>query len=177
MYATQKLTPDDLLKLLYKTKGATPVTLVTETYPATKAGSPHIMKRSEVNGLLHVNYEAAVNRQREREGKDPDFCTEKPVWGDQFAESCIKLHMNKETGELRRYVTIGVQGRAEPVWFRDGQKCELDDIKQFLPSSKPSKKQGTAKPIEVRTYEITPGRCRVKGLAINNEAYLVEDKQ
>lgn len=175
MNATITLSPDELVNLLYNTKGATPVTLVTETYPKTRAGSPEVMKRAEVNGMVHVNYEDAVNRQLQREGKTPDFCAERPAWGEKFAESCIKLHIDKETGEVKRYVTIGVQGRKDPIWFKDGQKCEEGDIISFLYKRTPSAKQGTEKPIEVRDYEITPGRCRVKGIALNNDAYLVED--
>lgn len=172
MLATETITSREMLERLSKLKAATPATIVTETKPAVKAGSPEIVKRSEVNGMLQANYEASVNRVREKQGEDADFKAGKLPWGIRFLDSCIFVHKPKNAGEFRAYLRVQVQGTKKPQYFLNGTQIPEEVARQYL-----RPRSGKKEEVIIRQYQITPGQCTVKGIAIGGNSFLVKDEK
>lgn len=171
MFATETITSKEMLERLSHLKAATPATIVTETKPAVKAGAPEIIKRSEVNGILQANYEDSVNRAREKRGEDADFAAGKLPWGVRFLDSCIFVHKPKGAGEFRAYLRIQIQSTKKPQYFLNGTQIPTEVA---LPYLRP--RVGKKEEVVIRQYQITPGQCTIKGIAIGGDAFLVNDE-
>ena len=175
MFTDETITSQEFNQLLLGVKGATPVTLVTETEPPCYKGSPSITKRSEVNGFLQANYEKSVNRQLEREGKEADFKAQGLPWGISLNETCLIVNESKKDGTPRSYVRIQVQNTKDPKYFIDGKEVSPEDVKQYLRPKSKSSRQGTDKQVLPRNYQVTPGACNVKAIAINGRKIAIRD--
>jgi len=175
MFTDESITSAELNQLLLTVRGATPVTLVTMTEPPCRAGSPHITKLSEVNGMLQANYEKSVNRQLEREDKEADFKAKGLPWGMKLHETCLIIHESKQDGTPRSYLRIQINSTKEPRYYMDGKEVQYDDVKQYLRKRSSSSRQGTDKQVFPRNYQVTPGSCTVKSIAINGRKILVND--
>lgn len=94
----QPVTLRELESHLLEIKGAKVVGLITLTEPKMrKTGNPYMgtMKLADRNVMLNFQYDAAVRRQLEREGKDPDSFVGGSSWhvpmlmGDRLTPLCM----------------------------------------------------------------------------------------
>jgi len=156
------LTKGELVAYLSGIRGATFATIETETEPKLlKTGNPYseVRKISRVNVCLGFQYEAAVNRQRAREGAETDFEALPRKWGVRIPRTVLVEHKGKVYLETKveksldhRYVNL--QGIAIPD----------DLIAPFLPKRKENEHQDTEKEILVRDYSVDSiRRMNVKG--------------
>jgi len=108
-----------------------------------------VYKCYSVSTISNANYERAVNRQREREGKETDFEALPRVWGERVGKSPVIQHK----GQF--YFAIHVKTLTTDVTYEDvnGNAVEKESIVQFLPK-KSSSRQGVENEIIVRTYKI-----------------------
>ena len=127
-----------------------------------KTNNPYfgkVYKFYSVNSISNANYERAVNRQREREGKETDFETLPRVWGERVGKSPVIQHK----GQF--YFAIHVKTLTSDVTYKDvnGNIVEKESIAPFLPKKSPSR-QGVENEIIVRTYKIESIlKMRMKG--------------
>jgi len=91
-----KLSSEELTELLMAQRGAKMVTIEADTIPkipaASRATFPNLRKRAVVNGVIGWIYENAVNRQREREGAQPDFEALPRKWGARLVGTPLVEH-------------------------------------------------------------------------------------
>jgi len=147
----ETITKAVLAALLNDIKGATFATLVTETDPKLKkTGNPFgkVRKVSRVNVCLGFQYENAVNRQRTREGSEPDFEVAPRQWGEKISAMLVS-HNGKIYLETKVEKSLDTKYLAE-----NGQEIPSDDVKPFLPARKPNARQETEKEILVRDYAL-----------------------
>jgi hypothetical protein len=118
-----------------------------------------ITKRIEMPVLLNANYANAVNRQREREGKDADF-TAKKNWHekvyDSFNGSIVRSRSNPDSRYLSFIVNKEVSA-PKPIWFVDGRNAtdaEIAIIKEFRKSASNATNQDLEKEVIFRTVKI-----------------------
>jgi hypothetical protein len=160
------ITQENLLSLLSEVKGATFATLVTNTDPKLrKTGNTlgTVRKVSRVNVTLGFQYEAAVNRQRTREGTEADFEAAPRQWGQKispmFVENKGKIYL-----ETKVEKSLGHS-------FQDATGKEIDSklVEPFLPARSESSRQETEKEILVRDYALES----IVGISFKGEDYIV----
>lgn len=176
MFPSESMTSAELNQLLFSIRGATPVTIVAETRPSCVANSPDIRKLAEVNGFLQANYQNSVNRQREREGKTADFKSAGLPWGVQLKETCLIVNESPKDGTPRSYVRIKVESSKEPRYFIGSQEVDYSAVAPYLTKKGSSSRQGVAKQVIPRNYQITPGSCTIKAIAINGRQIEIRDE-
>jgi hypothetical protein len=98
-------TLEEFKSALLERKGTTFVTIVAETDPKLrKRGNPYagrVTKRSRVNGAIGWIYGNGVNRQRIREGLDPDFEAFPRKWGERIKGTPFVEHKGNTYLELK----------------------------------------------------------------------------
>lgn len=161
------LSATDLAKLLSGIKGATFATIVTNTDARVRASCPfgrNIRKVSRVNVTLGFQYEAAVNRQRTREGKVADFEAAPRQWGERIPGTFLVRH---DSGKL--YAEVKVEKSLGTEYFdASGNRLLPDMVKPYLPSNGGSR-QGVEKEVPVRDYALDS----IRAISIKGEDYVV----
>ena len=113
-------------------RGAFPCTLTTIVEPKMrKTGNPrhgNCWKVSRVNVMANFIYGNAVNRQRVREGTDPDFQAQPRKWGERLPGTCFVAHKDKLYVEAKVERSLGRQ-----YVDRDGKPIDAEAIAPFLP--------------------------------------------
>jgi hypothetical protein len=149
------ITVAELTKLLLAQKGAMPITIeALVEVRARKTGNPYdaILKFSTVNGFTGHDYEASVNRQRVREGSNPDFVQHDRSWGTNVN------NILSQKGD-KYYLRIRPLHTSEPTYFvRQGKTLKQvakSVVEAFLPPVYPSKVQATDTEILHREYLVT----------------------
>ena len=160
------ITKKELLALVQSVRGATFATIVTRTDARLKkTGNPFgpVSKVARVNVTLGFQYEAAVNRQRDREGSVSDFEAAPRQWGERIGPMLIE-HKGKIYLETKVERSLGHE-------YRDSQDRILPDadVAPFLPARKPSARQETEKEILVRDYALDS----IAGITFRGEDYVV----
>lgn len=159
------LTIDGLIPLLATVKGATFATLITETDARLrKTGNPfgEVTKVSRINVCLGFHYEAAVNRQRAREGAETDFEAAPRQWGERISPNLIS-HKGK------MYLETKVERSLGYTYFdAKGQELTAKQVAPFLPS-RGGNRQETEKEIVVRDYALES----IRSLAFGGETYVL----
>lgn len=163
------ITEAELLALLGEIKGATFATLVTATDPKLlKTGNTlgPVRKISRVNVTLGFQYENAVNRQRLREGSEPDFEADTRQWGKKISPMFV-AHLGKIYLETKVEKTLGHS-------FHDAEGKEIDPklVEPFLPKRSKSTTQETEKEILVRDYALES----IRSLSVKGEEYVLIPK-
>lgn len=160
------ITKDNLRSLLSDIRGATFATLVTSTEPKLrKTGNTlgPVRKVSRVNVCLGFQYENAVNRQRCREGSEPDFESEPRQWGRKispmFVEHKGKLYLETKVERSLDHRYIDANGAEIPE----------EAVAPFLPKRSPSTTQETEKEILVRDYALDS----ILSVAFGGEEFVV----
>lgn len=160
------ITRDVLQSMLSDIRGATFATIVTRTDPKLrKTGNTlgPVRKVSRVNVTLGFQYEAAVNRQRTREGSDADFIAAPRQWGKKISPMMVE-----HNGKF--YLETKVERSLEHS-FQDenGKEIPEDLVKPFLPVRSESSRQETEKEILVRDYALES----IVSLTMKGEDYVI----
>lgn len=157
---------DELRHLLAGIRGATFATLVTKTNARLrKTGNPFgdVSKISRVNVTLGFQYEAAVNRQRVREGAEADFEAMPRQWGERIPGTVLVTHKGK------CYLETKVERTFDTKYFTaEGKELSADDVRPFLPP-KGESRQECEKEIIVRDYALDS----IWSLVMKGETYMV----
>lgn len=152
----QIVTRQELKDLLATQKGATMVTIISHTDPATRKGDKgKVVKQSTTNGVINWNYEGSVNRQQKREGGEGTFQAKPRKWGQKIEGTCLIEHKGNY------YLELKVERALKAEYFErrpDGSLVATtkEAIAAILPkkrSSAPS--QGVNKEIILRDYKLT----------------------
>lgn len=167
----------ELVKILKKSSGAFPVGILAATdAKARKTLNPYgkIFKLVRVVGFVGASYQAAVEREAERQGADAnDFQADVLPWGEWAIINKVIAH-NEEL--YLRTQTSPSQRRNQPAKLlmyltENGQPIEKEKIKHFLPEVRESAKQqdeaGLQSTIWIRTYKFSS----IKKIRINGETY------
>lgn len=168
---TITITRDKFFNILVNwNKGAQPVSMVTETLPKVKKETKQqygiIKKHTYYNCFFGTNYEAAVSRRLEKEGKDPDFQTETPVWMEKINNVCG----HHKTDTNKRYVIYSEPKPHKKLYFDIALNMVEEKNIMFYATSKP-KKQGLDKPFKYRTVKLE----NVKTVTLQNKKYVLID--
>lgn len=160
------ITQAALLALLSDIKGATFATIVASTDPKLKKTGNTlgpVRKVSRVNVCLGFQYENAVNRQRLREGSEPDFEADTRQWGKKISPMFVE-HLGKIYLETKVEKTLGHS-------FHDADGKEIDSklVEPFLPARSKSTTQETEKEILVRDYALES----IVSLSVRGEDYVI----
>lgn len=160
------LTATGLVALLSEVKGATFATLITETDARLrKGGNPFgpVRKVSRVNVTLGFQYEAAVNRQRTREGSEADFEAKPRQWGVRKPGTMLVEHKGKV------YLETKVERSLSHVYLTaSGQELTDEEVAPFLPA-KGASRQEVEREILVRDYDLES----IRSLAFGGEQYVM----
>lgn len=147
---------NELQAVLNCRRGASFVTITAITEPdwkPIKAGDNPwrgvVKKRSVVNGVINWQYESAVNRQRLREGLEPDFESKPRAWGHRVHGTPWVEHKDK------RYLELKVE-RVLCVEYVDEDGIVIDSA-LVIPHIKEPKtsRQGVDKEVILRDYAAT----------------------
>jgi len=145
------ITKQELLNIVAKQKGATFVSIETETEQKLLGGKSNplkgLIKRSKIAGVLNGNYTNMVNNQRIREEKESDFVAQPRVWGIRIEGTPLIKHKDNY------YIEVKVQSTQKPDYFLGEKRIENDDVKPFLPQRKAN--QGLDTDIILRDYNIS----------------------
>lgn len=177
MNPTQTITRAELADKLRAIKGATFVTIsALVDARAKKTGNPFtaVLKLSKVNGTVGADYQASVNRQLAREGKDHiQFEASGRQWGERISSALV---VKGEGAERKEYLAIQPNHTRQPVYFGktpDGlmRQVSKETIAAFLPAHKPSAIQGTDKEIVYRNYALSS----IAAISIGGQKYRIRD--
>jgi|MDTC01.1.fsa_nt_gb hypothetical protein len=145
----------ELKSALTSRKGASFVTLLAETVPAMrKTNNPfldRVTKRSRVNGAIGWIYPNGVNRQRIREGGEPDFEAFPRKWGERIKGTPFVEHKGKTYLELKVENVLGTE------WFLDGEPISPEDreaVNAFIPTKVEGARQQVENPVILRDYNL-----------------------
>ena len=158
----------DLAAFCSSLKGATFATITTNTDARVLAACPfgrNVRKVSRVNVTLGHNYEAAVNRQREREEAVPDFKAAPRQWGEAIPGTTLVT--NEKTGKV--YLKCKVE-KSLGHEYRDaaGNLLDSEAVKPFLPK-KSGTRQDVEKEIIYRDYSLES----IRHMVCKGEEYLI----
>jgi hypothetical protein len=169
------LTETELVTMLLNLpKGNNFVTAITRTIPNMNKGSNPfydvtlkdftVRKISEVNGSIQYDYESNVNRQLEREGKEPDFEAAAAKWGNRVGSSCVIEHNGRYYFDMRVLKSLG-------HYYVDlnGNRLNDDDVTPHVKPHSSSGKQGTDKEIIVRRYMM----ANLVSVTINGNKFVI----
>ena len=129
------LTTVALATKLSEIRGATFATLICETDARLKkTGNPfgQVQKVSRVNVCLGFQYEAAVNRQRTREGAEADFESAPRQWGSRIPGTFLVEHKGRTYLETKverslEHAYITADGRELPINITTFAEMEVED--------------------------------------------------
>lgn len=181
----QKITHSKLVEILAQSKGAFPVSLLSETdAKARKTGNPfgQINKISAVRTFTGADYENAVNREANRQGAEGEFESEGlPDWKEQIVKNKVFRHKTEGTLYFRTQTTPEQRKRSRSIVLAyrgpSGQFLKPSEVKPFLPPKSVSRKQESAglsskKQVEVREFKFDS----IRKIRMNGETFeLVND--
>lgn len=168
---TQEITRDEFFSMLLNWKyGAQPVSMVTETLPKVKKESKQrfgvVKKHTYYNAFFGTNYERAVNRRLEKEGKEADFQTETPVWMQKINNVCG----HHKADVTKRYIIYSEPKPHKKIFFDIALNIINEKDILFYASGKP-RKQGLDKPFKYRTVKLE----NVKTVTLQGTKYILTD--
>lgn len=179
----EKIRRSDLIELLMKMRGGnTFIGMMTTTIPRMKkGGNPFwgkVKKTSNVAGCLLHNYEADVNRQREREEKSANFVVQAPTWGTRIGNSCVLKHTKKSETVERHYIDFRLLRviRARLFSIPDGKRLPDNAIDGWKYDRKKSGKQNLRREIILNRFDFSNIRKMNIGLRDEN-GKLIEKKR
>lgn len=159
------MTRAELIAYLGTIRGATFATIVADTDPKLrKTGNTlgNVRKHARVNVTLGFNYEAAVNRQRTREGSVADFEAADRAWGQADGAMVRKGDKTYLRAKIERSLSHRYVGP-------DGIEIPEETVKPFLPVRKESTRQDTEKEIRERDYMIE----NIRHITVKGEEFLI----
>ena len=143
----------ELKAALMQRKGTSFVTIVAEPDPKLrKRGNPYsgrVVKRSRVNGAIGWIYDSGVNRQRIREGLEPDFESFPRKWGQRIKGTPFVEHKG------RTYLELKVERALSTEYLLDGEVIDKSVIEEWLPKRKAEgERQQVENPVILRDYDL-----------------------
>lgn len=129
----------------------------TEPREIRKMGNPYgwnccVVKRREV--IIKQNYERAVNEQRKKERKKPNFEAKGRIWGDRIDLPFV-IHYSKD-GDWKIYISVHVVKNLGVEYFTlDMKPIPLEELKPYFKKRSTKTRQGLKKAIQYRDYELT----------------------
>ncbi len=163
----EQLTVQQFIDMVLERRGAQIVTITTATEPKLKKTNPFgvITKKSVVNGIIDYNYQAAVNRQRDREGNNEQFTAAPRQWGQKVEGTPFVEH----NGQY--YLTIKVEKTDTPEYVDDhGHAVNHEDLlPHFYASSRGSGRQMVAAKIITRDYKL----ANVTAIKMRGATYMI----
>lgn len=161
----QTLTTEQLRSLFLDQRGNTFLTVTTRTPTRVRKDCPWegVVTVASINGAAGTHYEAAVNRQRAREGNEADFQAKERGWGIRIEGTPLVEHKGK------CYLTITVRKTLSRRYLdAGGQEISPDAIAPYL-YKKSSSRQGLDKEVVVRDISLE----NIVGVTMNSENYVV----
>lgn len=155
MPTVRQVTQPQIEEILRQVRGAKVVTITAKTDARIKKSSEPrfggpVYKLSRVNGMINWSYEAAVNRQRDREGKATDFESHPRQWGTRLDGTPFVAHNGLLYLELKIEKSVD-----EPSYVDvDGNEIALANIQPHLPQRSSSSRQEVDKEIILRDYKM-----------------------
>lgn len=166
----KSLKQNEILKLLMQPKGATFLTITAVTDArAKKTGNPYgvIFKLAKINGMVNFQYDNAIRKRLEAEGKNPDDFAFKASWHEPVIENnrITPISSHKETGEL--YLRMAVLNEiGEPRYFDvKGTEIPIQNIIKFLPEPTKYPNQGLNTPLIFNTFKLN----NIRSISINGQ--------
>lgn len=159
-----RITQDDLLSLLTTISKPTFISLVAETTPSLRKAPLELKplkKLTYLNATIGFRYENAVNRQRVREDKEPDFEAVERKWG--VREGVLVKHNGKT------YLEVKVEKSYKYVYRLDGIEVPKEKIEPFLPL-KSNSRQDLEKEIILRDYALDS----IREISINSQHFEIQ---
>ena len=160
-------------------KGARPITVVLNT---TKVLSPrqreelgmtHVTKRSKLSAFLNFNYENAVNRQRVREKKKPNFKS-KGVWFKHKDGEPVPV-VHHKLDEKKTYLQLKVERVLKENYISPNQLfMETDYVKGILHPKKPAR-GNSRQNLSREVITICPRFEAIEKISCDNEEFLIVD--
>jgi len=156
-----------------------PVPAFVLTGLKTNKGKTYFAKVSQVNGQVGYDYTAAVNRQREREGKETDFKAKASVYdavpgstalqrkGDQIYIRYRPLQV--ATGFSPVYVKAVSENPVRPNQFTVVPKADVSQYKASIPET--GFYQGVDTGVEARVISLDS----VAAMTIGGQSYTISD--
>ena len=160
----------ELVEMFEAVKGNTFVGLdYTAPVEMKKTGNPYIdadvTKTTSLTGQFGFDYEAGVNRQLVREGKEATFEAQGRTWGENLGKGII---LNPKNGEVSIQLAMS-NAPSEVVYRINGVMVDKAILAPCLPAKGGSKAQGTEKEVVVRTYKVD----RIKAIRMNGQEMIV----
>jgi hypothetical protein len=145
------MTQDELLNGLRSFRSAAVVSITARTVPAMrKEDNPffgRVVKDAHVNGMIRWDYQTAVNRQRVREDRTPDFEEMPRQWGERVRGTPLVEHNGLH------YLEVKVQKAHSTYHLDDGTEVPYEDVRPFL--KPPGRhRQGVDDPVILRDYRL-----------------------
>lgn len=165
----RQVTPTQIEEILCDTRGAKAVTITAKTEVRLKKAARDIFgqvfKLSRVNGMINWNYEGAVNRQREREGVEGDFVSHPRAWGVRMPRTPFVQHNDTLYLELKVQKSVD-----EPSYVNAaGETVNINLIREHLPASSSSSRQGVEKEIILRDYKMES----ITSITMDKTSYII----
>jgi hypothetical protein len=174
------MTEVQLAKFLETFKGASFVSVTTETMPRVSKSHKGRIKRIAVRpGMIGASYENAVQNRRisedhvgAMEGVKFDALS---LWNGAGEHVSTALVRHRTTGRLYmvlypKHNTDGDVCVSDSQWMLDGQPVSLEAIKDYLPAHKEgSERQETARPVPWRVI----GLDGIVSLTVNGDTYTI----
>lgn len=144
------------------------VSLIASTIPTmSKKDNPYhgrIIQITSAVGTINWSYQDAVNEQRVKEGKMPDFVADERKWGTKVG---VFIEHNN-----RLYLEVKIEKYSEIKYFDiEGVEISRDLVEQFFPVRKPSKTQNLYDEIVLRDYEIG----NIRSITFQGQTYDIKE--
>jgi len=159
------ITRQRLRELLANVNHATPVGFIALTDAnARKTGNPfgRVFSLTKVNAFVGADYEASVNRRREKEGILAAFQASSRANGtERLGPALARKIVN---GEERFYLPAQIQHSRPPLYLVNRPHglgrtilaaIPKDRVAPFLPSPRTLTNQGVAQPVVYRDYALS----------------------
>jgi hypothetical protein len=140
------------------------VGFTSETVPRLLAGNPFInlVKSSRVGATLCFDYEAAVNRQRIREGKIADFVARPRKWGKYIGKSPVVEHKGK------LYLNAKINS-SNAIYIADGKIVTDAEVYAWM-GERHSGRQHVDKTVESRDFSME----NIRELRMDGVEYIID---
>jgi len=166
------ITVEELKDLLRRTTRTQIVSLTTVTNPAMrKSGNPfpNARKVSIATGIICWRYSRAVNNQRVREDKTPDFKALKRQWGRKLKRNPL-VSLRKKGSGVHHYLDLKLERRTELFFDAETKKkITKDQLLPWLQKRAPQWRQGLWKEVVLRDFALP----NIAEISVNGEQYRI----
>lgn len=154
--------------------GAKPISFTSVTNPVyRKTGFPYakLYKVGQSAGMVGTDYEANVNAQREREGKEADFVKQQTSKVKEWVSKSIGI---TNTGlKVIKYRPLASKPSYWVIQTKDGELKEIskEEASKYLPEYSGTTSQGVENTVEYRLY----GLDKLIAVSFEKKEYVISD--